>query len=108
MQNRVSLPCTQSVLNKCSCGNNQPGVSFVPSRVMFPTCPVGFFSTLFLHNQVTPAQPEWDLWLFQIPFKTKSLGVPVMAQWLTNPTSLYEDSDSIPGPVQWVKDPVLL
>ena len=36
------------------------------------------------------------------------LGVPVVAQWLTNPTRNQEVVGSIPGLVQWVKDPVLL
>ena len=31
-------------------------------------------------------------------------GVPVVAQRVTNPTSIHEDAGSIPRPTQWVKD----
>ena len=34
----------------------------------------------------------------------KIRGVPVMAQWLTNPTRNDEVASSIPGLAQWIKD----
>ena len=40
------------------------------------------------------------------PKKTKK-GVPVVAQWLTNPTRNHEVAGSVPALAQWFNDPAL-
>jgi len=37
----------------------------------------------------------------------RSAGVPVVAQWLTNPTRNHEVAGSVPALAQWVNDPAL-
>ena len=39
--------------------------------------------------------------------KMLRLGVPIVAQWVKNLTSIHEDAGSIPGRAKWVKDLVL-
>ena len=39
---------------------------------------------------------------------TGIFGVPVVAQWLTNPTRNHEVVGSVPALAQWVDDPALL
>ena len=43
----------------------------------------------------------------EVSLKSWVLGVPTVAQQLTNPTSIHENVDLIPGLTQWVKGLVL-
>ena len=39
--------------------------------------------------------------------KTVGMGVPIVAQWLMNPTRNHEVAGLVPALAQWVKDPAL-
>ena len=39
--------------------------------------------------------------------RISALRVPIVVQWVKNPTSVFEDVGSIPGLAQWVKDSAL-
>ena len=40
--------------------------------------------------------------------KIRNLGVPIVVQWLTNPTRNHGVAYSVPALAQWVNDPALL
>ena len=48
-----------------------------------------------------------EIWSFFFFFLMYTLGVPVVAQWLTNPTRNHEVAGSVPALAQWVNDPAL-
>ena len=44
---------------------------------------------------------------YTLAFKVIGMGCSCHGSLVMNPTSIHEDEGSIPGPTQWVKDPVL-
>ena len=48
------------------------------------------------------------MFLSKLRIETLINGVPLLAQWVRNPTSIHEDVGLIPDPAQWVKDLVFL
>jgi len=51
-----------------------------------------------------PTTPPWRGEGLEVDSMITSAGIPVVAQWLMNPTGNHEVVGSIPGLAQWVKD----
>ena len=79
----------------------EPQLPHLQSKDKRP-CPV--YTTQFSQG-VKHNKHKWMGKLFE---KILHPGVPVVAQWLMNPTEKHEVVGSIPGLVQQVKDPALL
>ena len=58
---------------------------------------------IIMLSEVSQRQISYDItYMWNLKYDTN--GVPVVAQWLTNPTKKHEVVGSIPGLVQWVRD----
>ena len=75
-------------------------ISFIDARIKFSER-THHWNKLFLESAVFLFQKSIS------PVLKIKAGVPVMVQWETNLTSIYENIGSIPGLSQWVKDLVL-
>ena len=55
------------------------------------------------YMEIHPCVGQWSM--VNCPhFQDGDIGVPVVAQWLTNPTRNHAVVGSIPGLAQWLKD----
>ena len=77
-----------------SCAQNPSG-GFVKFEKIFVSC-------ASLSKRYISVSQTWFTSLLK-----ETVGVPVVAQWLTNPTKNHEVEGLIPGLALWVKDLVL-
>ena len=66
--------------------------------------PLGFMSTCCLFGCPSGAEFREPVVVIEI----SGSGVPIVAQWLTNPIRNHEVAGSIPALAQWINHPALL
>ena len=80
-------------------------VKFIPFEIIFDG--LDWVLVTLLWDQAPWSMHGFTNFMFSLQENIK-LGVPVVVQWVKNPTGIHEDAGSIPGLAQWVKDPALL
>ena len=69
---------------------------------------INYFATQFLIYASTKIRLAFNRFINRERIKKERIGIPVVGQWLTNPTRNHEVLGSVSGLAQWVKDLVLL
>jgi len=64
------------------------------------------FPPLYFGSYPPPHQGDHCIFCTAV-LRRPETGVPVVAQWLTNPTRNHEVAGSVPALAQWVNDPAL-
>ena len=89
----ISAPQSEDLLQSLLTLNRRVRVNWILYEIL-PKCPFLQF--------ITPELREG-----KNHFRKAVIGVPDLAQWLSNPTKNHEVEGSVPGLAQWVNDPVL-